>query len=56
MRFLDKLALNRLISIILSFILSVIKLITPSKKDTDNTPIIPLPPLKRKRLFPRGKK
>lgn len=53
MRFLDKLALNRLVSIILSFILSVIKLIAP-KTDT-NSPIVPKPPIKRRKLFPRGK-
>lgn len=53
MRFLDKLALNRLVSIILSFILSVIKLIVP-KIDT-NDPIVPKPPIKRRKLFPRGK-
>ena len=53
MRFLDKLALNRLVAIVLGFILSVIKLVVP-KTDTDN-PIVPKPPIKRKRLFPRGK-
>jgi hypothetical protein len=57
MRLLDKLALNRLISIILNFILSMVKLFKPSNIDIDNPPpIIPLPPNKRKRWFPRGKK
>jgi hypothetical protein len=56
MRLLDKLALNRLISIILNFILSMVKLFKPSSIDIDNPPpIIPLPPTKRKRWFPRGK-
>ncbi len=54
MKFLDRIALNRLVSIILSFILSIIKIISPK---TDNNPIIPLPkpPLKRRPWFPRGK-
>lgn len=59
MKFLDRLALNRLISIILNFVLSVIKIIAPKTgKDLDNInpmPPIPKPPLrKRKPLFPRG--
>jgi hypothetical protein len=53
MRFLDKLALNRLISIILSFILSIIKLVVPKTESDDS--IVPKPPTKRKRLFPRGR-
>lgn len=53
MKFLDRIALNRLVSIILSFILSIIKLISP-KIDNNPIPPIPKPPL-RKRLFPRGK-
>jgi len=53
MKFLDRIALNRLVSIILSFILSIIKLISPK---VDNNPIPPIPkPSLRKRLFPRGK-
>jgi hypothetical protein len=53
MKFLDKLALNRLISIILSFILSIIKIIAP--KDNNPAPPVPKPPLKRRPWFPRGK-
>ena len=53
MKFLDKLALNRLISIILNFILSIIKIIAP--KDNNPAPPVPNPPLKRRPWFPRGK-
>lgn len=60
MKFLDRLALNRLVAIILNFILSVIKVISPKigKELEDNNPILPIPkpPLKkRKPLFPRNK-
>ena len=60
MNFLDRLALNRLVAIILNFILSMIKIISPKTgKDLDDKnpfPPIPKPPLrKRKPLFPRGK-
>ena len=56
MKFLDRLALNRLVSIVLSFILSIIKLFKPSTKIIDNfPPAIPLFPKKRKKWFPRDK-
>ena len=44
MRLLDKIALNRLISILTSFILAIIKLIVP--KESVSSP-------KRKKIFPR---
>ena len=44
MRLLDKIALNRLISILTSFILAIIKLIVP--KESISSP-------KRKKIFPR---
>lgn len=47
MKFLDKIALNRLIKIISDFILGVLKLITPK----DNNPI-DKPKPKRPRIFP----
>jgi hypothetical protein len=60
MNFFDKLALNRLISIVLNFILNILKLIIPKKSreldDINPFPPIPKPPLKRKPLFPRIKK
>jgi hypothetical protein len=59
MNFFDKLALNRLISIILNFILNIAKLIIPKQKDKlddiNPFPPIPKPLLKRKKLFPRDK-
>lgn len=53
MKFLDKLALNRLVSIILSFVLSVIKIIAP--KNDNPAPPIPRPILRRRPWFLRGK-
>lgn len=58
MKFLDRLAFNRLVSIILNFILAVIKVISPKtgKELENNHPIppIPKPPLRRKKpFFPR---
>lgn len=58
MKFLDRLAFNRLVSIILNFILAVIKVISPKtgKELENNHPIPPLPkpPLRRRKpLFPR---
>lgn len=44
MRLLDKIALNRLISILTSFVLAIIKLIVP--KESVSSP-------KRKKIFPR---
>ena len=54
MRLLDKIALNRLISIISGFILGILKLITPKIKEED-IPIIPAKPNRRKRILPRPK-
>lgn len=48
MKFLDKIAFNRLIKIISDFILSVLKLITPKEK----TPIDILPKPKRPKIIP----
>lgn len=47
MKFLDRLALNRLVAIVLSFILSVIKIISP--KLEEQTPSKPkwIPPWRR---------
>lgn len=61
MKFLDRLALNRLVSIILNFILSLIKIFAPKtgaelEKKCPIIPNIPKPPIKRKPLFPRNKK
>ncbi len=52
MNILDKIALNRLIKIITSFILSIIKILQPHIKDTDNVPSIPKPkfPWVRKKI------
>jgi hypothetical protein len=47
MRFLDKIALNRLISIIAGFILGLIKIIQSS--NVDDSIDIPTPKIKRKR-------
>jgi hypothetical protein len=38
MKFLDKVALNRLLSIIASFILGIIKILAPNNVDTIDTP------------------
>lgn len=54
MRLLDKIALNRLISIISGLILSILKLITPKIKEED-IPIIPAKPNRRKKILPRPK-
>lgn len=61
MNFLDRLAFNRLVSIVLNFILAIIKVIAPKtgKELEDSHPIPPLPkpPTKRRKpLFPRGDK
>lgn len=51
MKFLDRLALNRLVAIVLSFVLSVIKIIFPKLKNKieENTPSKPkwIPPWRR---------
>ena len=54
MRLLDRILLNRLISMISGFILGVLKLITPKIKE-EHTPIIPVKPNRRKRILPRPK-
>lgn len=61
MNFLDRLAFNRLVAIVLNFIVSLIKIFAPKagrelEKNTPSIPNIPKPPLKRKPLFPRKKK
>lgn len=53
MKFLDKIALNRLISIISSFILSVIKIIKGNSKQTID--ITPKPPIKKIPILKRRK-
>jgi len=54
MRLLDKLALNRLVGMILTFVLSVIKLFIPKTNgDSPSEPtVLPL----RKRIWKRNKK
>lgn len=44
MRLLDKIALNRLISIITNFIITMVKLFKPSDKND----IVPQPPVRRR--------
>jgi hypothetical protein len=60
MKFLDRVALNRSMAIIFSFIISLIKIFMPKvgKELEDNNPVPPLPkpPLRRKPLFPKPKK
>jgi hypothetical protein len=53
MRILDKIALQRLISMLLTFILAVLKLLMPSNTEADDDP---KPKPKRKRIFPRVNK
>jgi hypothetical protein len=60
MKFLDRLAFNRLVSIVLNFIVAVIKIFAPQAgKDLEkNCPIVPpliKPVPKRTPLFPRKK-
>lgn len=52
MNILDKIALNRLIKIITSFILSIIKILQPHIKDTDVIPSVSKPkfPWVRKKI------
>jgi hypothetical protein len=52
MKLLDRIALQRLISMLLTFILAVLKLFAPEKNQTDD--VVDKP--KRKRIFPRVKK
>ena len=56
MKFLDKLALNRLIAIITSFILSVIKLLKSKSNPSDIDNIIPNDGKKRIPIFKKRQK
>jgi len=58
MNFLDRLAFNRLVAIVLNFIVAIIKIFAPNaakelEKNCPNVPPLPRPPLKRKPIFPR---
>lgn len=54
MKFLDRVAFNRTIAIILGFIISVLKIFMPKlDKEIDN---IPTPPLPKPPIWRRGKK
>jgi hypothetical protein len=59
MNFLDRLAFNRLVAIVLNFIVAIIKIFAPSagKELEKNCPVIPplpKPPLKnRRKIIPR---
>jgi len=55
MKFLDRLAFNRLVSIIGNFILSLLKIINP-KIDNTPTPFTPPKPPKKPRILPWKKK
>ena len=54
MRIIDRIALQRLISMLLTFILAVLKLIVPENTEADDDIDNPKP--KRKRIFPRVRK
>jgi hypothetical protein len=54
MRIIDKIALQRLIGMLLTFILAVLKLIVPQNTEVNDDIDNPKP--KRKRIFPRVKK
>jgi hypothetical protein len=58
MNFLDKLAFNRLVAIILNFIVALIKVFAPQagkelEKNCPTIPPLPKPPLRRGPIFPR---
>jgi hypothetical protein len=53
MRFLNKIMFNRLVAIITTFILAVLKLFSKSDIKIDN---IPVPPDERKPIFPNLRK
>lgn len=57
MNFLDRLAFNRLVAIILNFIVTLIKIFAPKTGSEleKKCPVVPKPPLKRKPLFPRNR-
>jgi hypothetical protein len=54
MRIIDRIALQRLISMLLAFILAVLKLIVPQNTEANDDIDSPKP--KRKRIFPRVRK
>lgn len=54
MNFLDKLAFNRLVAIILNFIVTLIKIFAP-KAGAELEKKCPKPPLRRGPIFPRKK-
>lgn len=54
MRIIDRIALQRLISMLLNFILAAIKLFAPEKTETNDEIDNPKP--RRKRIFPRIRK
>jgi hypothetical protein len=54
MRIIDKIALQRLVSMFLTFILAVLKLIVPENTEANDDIDNPKP--KRKRIFPRVRK
>jgi hypothetical protein len=53
MRLLDKIALHRLISTLLGFILVLVKMIVPNSVETDEEDVPKPKPRKRKRIFPK---
>jgi hypothetical protein len=60
MNFLDRLAFNRLVAIVLNFIVAIIKIFAPQagkelEKNCPTIPPLPKPPLRRGPLFPRKK-
>jgi hypothetical protein len=54
MKLLDRIALQRIVSMLLTFILAVLKLVVPEKTEANDNTDNPKP--KRKRIFPRIKK
>ena len=52
MKLLDRIAYNRLIAIILNFILSIIKIIYPKIEKDTNNPIPNIPSIKNPKIFP----
>jgi hypothetical protein len=54
MKILDRIVYNRLIHIVLNFILSLVKIIYPSLKEDLNNPLVP--PTRRRKIFPRTEK
>lgn len=60
MNFLDRLAFNRLVAIVLNFIVTLIKIFAPKagaelEKKCPTIPPLPKPPLRRGPIFPRKK-